>query len=263
MNENDSMSNQNVSDIPDKVVPATEKILIESAWICPYEEPVEPQDKKPPDPPEDATTPHDLPQDDSPTDTEVQRVSLQYKLNLRLQAQRLRRLGTHDQKPFVPVDGLMEGNDWTYNEKDGSWFVPQHDLDYIDHQESATYNQTFKMDNIAVQKCEEPISINSKMHTHDVQSDTGANANITSDLSILDNIQWIEPVQCESAKKDTSIEVQAIEKYTIRGTNLRINMYYCPESHGTIISPTAIVRQHSHIFHGYKNLFILIAKKVI
>ena len=90
MNENDGMSNQNEHDIPDQVVPATEKTLIESAWICPYEEPIEPQNKKPPDPPEDATAPPALPNVESPTDTEVHWVSLQYKLNLRLQAQRLR-----------------------------------------------------------------------------------------------------------------------------------------------------------------------------
>ena len=243
------MSENNEQDILDKVDPATEKILIESAWICPYEEPAEPRQKEPPDPPEDGEIKQE---EHNPTDEEIHKISLQYKLNLRLQAQRLSRLGLNEKKPFVPVDGLMEGNDWTYNEKDGSWFVPQHDLPYDSHQDSATYDQTFKMDDLKVTKCEEPATTHSNMSTHDVQSDTGANANITSDLSILDNVQWIEPVQCESAKKDASIEVQAIGKYTIRGTNLRINMYYCPESHGTIISPTAIVRQHSHLFHGYQ-----------
>ena len=29
-------------------------------------------------------------------------------------------------------------------------------------------------------------------------------------------------------------------------------MYFCPEAHGTIISPTAIVRQHSKLFVGYQ-----------
>ena len=38
-------------------------------------------------------------------------------------------------------------------------------------------------------------------------------------------------------------------------------MYYCPESHGTIISPTAIVRQHSHLFHGYQKFVHLDRQK--
>ena len=38
-------------------------------------------------------------------------------------------------------------------------------------------------------------------------------------------------------------------------------MYYCPESHGTIISPTAIVQQHSHIFRGYQKFVHLDRQK--
>ena len=144
MNENDSMSNNDESDILDQVAPATDKILIESVWICPYEEPAKPQIKKPPDPPTAAPTEAESPVTDSSTDAEVHHVSLQYKLYLQLQAQQLHRLGLHEHKQFTPVDGLMEGNDWTYNEKDGSWFVPQHDLEYVDHQDSATYNQNLK-----------------------------------------------------------------------------------------------------------------------
>ena len=205
------MSINNESNIPDQVDPVREKILIESAWICLYDEPIQNKEMKPPDPPEEATP---------PTDAAIHHVSLQYNLNLQLQAKRLDWLGLNDKKPFIPVDRLMEGNDWTYNLKDGSWFVPQQDLDYVGYQDSASYKETFKMDDLTVIKCKQPFQTKSTNSTPDVQSDTGANANITSDISILDEIQWIEPVQCKSAKKDASIEVQAIRKYTIHGTNL-------------------------------------------
>ena len=80
MNENDSMSDHNEIDILDKVVPAMDKILIESAWIYPYEEPAKPKNRKPPDPPAAESTENESP--DFPPDTKVNCVSLQYKLNL-------------------------------------------------------------------------------------------------------------------------------------------------------------------------------------
>ena len=159
----------------------------------------------------------------------------------------------YDDSGFIPVDGLTEGNDWSYNKLDSSWFVPELELP----EETAlspglTYEQTFLMNDVEVKTCKEPSNLPDAPPTIEVQSDTGANANITSDISILDNIQWVQLVMCESVKKGASIEIQTIGQYTIRGTTLKINMYYCPDAHGTIISPTAVVQQYSQYYHGYQ-----------
>lgn len=76
--------------------------------------------------------------------------------------------------------------------------------------------------------------------------------NITPDVSLLEDIQWIEPVMCNSAKRDAQIEVQAIGKYTLWGTPLKISMYYCPDTDNTIVLPTAVVRQNMSHFIGYQ-----------
>ena len=77
--------------------------------------------------------------------------------------------------------------------------------------------------------------------TGQIQSDTGANANITSDITVPDDVQWVQPVNCDSAKKGATISIQAIGKYLIRRTTITINMYYSPDVTGTILSPTAII----------------------
>ena len=108
------------------------------------------------------------------------------------------------------------------------------------------------MDGLKFLKCEKPQNASYLPLDPAIQSDAGANANITSDLSILTDVQWVEPVKCESAKKGAEIAIQAIGKYKIRGTTLTVNVYYCPDAHGTIISPTTIVCQHSLQFIGYQ-----------
>ena len=211
---------------------------MESAWVCPYNPPLEPLVELP---------------DPSHDNHSADQVSNQYKLHLRIKAKHIERTKLHDENGFIPVDGLTEGNDWSYNNQDDSWFIPELELpDETALSPGHTYKQTFRQDNITVKTCEEPQNIPDVTTTAEVQSDTGANANITSDITIFENIQWVQPVMCESAKKGASIEIQAIGQYTIRGTTLRVNMYYCLDAHGTIISPTAVVQQYSRYYHGYQ-----------
>ena len=149
-------------------------------------------------------------------------------------------------------DGLTEGNDWTMN-VDASWFIPTMDIEseIIDTSQE-TYNATFAQDQLTLKKCATPeTALPPDQHTS-LQSDTGANANITSDVTLLQEVQWVEPVHCDSAKKGAMLKIQAIGKYIIPRTTLSVNMYYCPETHGTIISPTATVRQNRHLFVGYQ-----------
>ena len=104
------------------------------------------------------------------------------------------------EKAFTPVQGLTEGNNWSKN-SDGSWFIPNLDLpaDAIDDSDGIEYLKTFEMDEVKnVRKCAAPDTIPTGMPpSNQVQNDTGANANITSDLSILSDVQWVEPVACE------------------------------------------------------------------
>ena len=105
--------------------------------------------------------------------------------------------------------------------KEISWNIPTMDIPFDDHDLSlASYNDMFKMDKLQVIKCAAPTELPTTATTRFLQSDTGANANITSDLSILEDVQWIQPIECESAKKNANIKIQAIGKYTIRGTTI-------------------------------------------
>ena len=87
------------------------------------------------------------------------------------------------------------------------------DIPFDDHDTLLTsYDETFKMDKLQVIKCAAPTELPKTATTGFLQSDTGANVNITSDLSILEDIQWIQLIKCESAKKNVNIEIQAIGK---------------------------------------------------
>ena len=136
----------------------------------------------------------------------------------------------------------MNGNDWQYNKCDGSWEI----LSVLPISEFTdivmeTYDKTFTNDNLKVCKCTAQMEEPSGIMSTTIQNDTRANANITSDFSLLEHLQWVEPVKCNSAKKGAELEIQAIGKYKICGTLLQINMFYCPDANGTIVSPTAAV----------------------
>ena len=176
----------------------SDRYLVESEWIEP---PPLPAHHIPPDPQED-----------------IDNVTNRYKLNLQLQDKRISRLGKQN-RPFTMVDGLTEGNDWTEN-ADGSWFVPSMDLsqDDFSNRGDVSYSDNFEMDGLQFKKCEQQCDTPQLPLESVIQSDTGANANITADLSILTDVQWVEPVSCESAKKGAEIAIHAIGRYTIRGT---------------------------------------------
>ena len=226
--ENDSdTKNNNV--LLEKLHQPLDKFLVEPAWVCPVIE----KERIPLDP-------HQM-------ETQVNKVQQQCWLNLQLQKKRAARISLQT-KNWTDVLGLMEGNDWSHN-TDGSWFIPAMDLPKEELPSvSATYDKTFHMDGIQVTKCNVPTDQRTENPSANtsltVQSDTGANVFITADLSILQEVQRVQPVRCESAKKRSTLEIWAIGKYFIGRTLLSVNMYYCPEAHNTIISLTAIVRQH-------------------
>ena len=234
-------------------------VLVESAWV----EPINP---KPPytsteetildtDSVLDADNDSALDADDADI-IDPERLAVEYRYHLRVQALKLDRLGTHTERQFHPIEGLSEGNDWVLNPKTDNWYIPSMDLpvDQTKDFPTETYDDTFLCNDITLNRCSAPddAELEQANVTAQIQSDTGANANITSDISVLDDVQWVQPVNCDSAKKGATISIQAIGKYLIRGTTITINMYYSPDVTGTIISPTAIVRQNTDKFVGYQ-----------
>ena len=100
--------------------------------------------------------------------------------------------------PNIP--GLMNGNDWQYNKCDGSWEI----LSVLPISEFTdivmeTYDETFTNDNLKVCKCTAQMEEPSGIMSTTIQNDTRANANITSDFSLLEHLQWVKPVKCNSA----------------------------------------------------------------
>ena len=122
MNEYDSDIRNHKSKSLDENTLSINRILIESAWVCPVDPPIPP---KPPD-----IQQHDS-KDDRPIsdedddadratdDDDADRVGLLYKYHLHLQAKRLSQKGQADQAIFS-INGLSDGNDWTYNTRDDS-----------------------------------------------------------------------------------------------------------------------------------------------
>jgi deoxyuridine 5'-triphosphate nucleotidohydrolase len=150
------------------------------------------------------------------------------------------------------VDISFDGQDWTPN-IDGTWSFPDVETDTILDERIESFADTFLHNNLVVNKCLQP-SIMPTVPFSAAQCDSGANANVTNDLSLLTNIQWISPVECESAKKNASMTVTAIGEYVCvsKEVSITINMYYSPESHGTIISPNAINRQYNSFYKGWE-----------
>ena len=86
------------------------------------------------------------------------------------------------------------------------------------------------------------------------QMDSGANRNVTNDKHILRNFTKLDPIAVfgigneDAACHITGKGIMALE--TMEGTQLNVVMYYSAGCSGTILSPTAIVRQNK-LFRGW------------
>jgi dUTP pyrophosphatase len=87
------------------------------------------------------------------------------------------------------------------------------------------------------------------------QSDSGANRVVTDDITILHDVTFIPDYPMGGCNKDdvaiicTAIGYMNI--YDMDNKPLRIKAYFSKDVDGTIVSPTAIVRQHNNIFNGW------------
>ena len=174
--------------------------------------------------------------------------------------------------PFKPAVSPHDGYQW---EKDSNhkWRPPTHDnpnehihskislLAYANniHQHSSKCEQETDQFTIAHIRDTAPLSSNKVIFssTSSQQSDTGANTNATNNLNLLHDVVYIKPVQVNSASVANPMKMLAIGRIHLQCTNgeiLKPISYYSPDIDGTIISPTAIVREFNDRFTGFSKV---------
>ena len=97
-----------------------------------------------------------------------------------------------------------------------------------------------------------PILIDSVQNKPN-QSDTGANTNATPHLHQLRDVIWVEPATISSAEQGARMTTHAVGTFDLVCNDIAIpiSMHYCPQLTNTIVSPTAVAEQHSHLYSGY------------
>ena len=88
------------------------------------------------------------------------------------------------------------------------------------------------------------------------QNDSGANRIVTDDINKLTNVKIITPIPMGGCNKHdeaaiTCTAVGDMTLYTSQGTPMKFKAYYSAHVDGTIISPTAMVRQHFTEYHAW------------
>ena len=88
-----------------------------------------------------------------------------------------------------------------------------------------------------------------------VQSDTGANKEVTNNKSILYAYSDIDPYPIGGVKaEDIAILCTGhglLPWQTNEGTIIMVRTLYCKEVDGTIISPTTVIEQNQHKYYGF------------
>jgi deoxyuridine 5'-triphosphate nucleotidohydrolase len=88
------------------------------------------------------------------------------------------------------------------------------------------------------------------------QSDSGANAIVTNDITLLKNVKMIDNYPMNGCNKNDPAAIVCtalgmMPMQTTTGEILWVKTYYSAELDGTLISPTTLVRQHSDRFSGW------------
>ena len=94
-----------------------------------------------------------------------------------------------------------------------------------------------------------------KLHTINLQSDSGANRIVTDQLQLLQDVIFIKDYPMGGCNKDDiAITCTAKGKLTLHGldgSSILVEAFYSSQVDGTIVSPTTVVRQHSTRFSSF------------
>lgn len=124
----------------------------------------------------------------------------------------------------------FEGHDWILNDENHTWHPGEYPTN------TPTINKT-------------------TINQHSVQDDSGANRIVTDNLSNLRGIKTITPITMGGCNKDdiaiTCTATGYLPIITVENEILLFKAYYSAEVDGTIISPTAMVRQHQDKFQAW------------
>ena len=156
--------------------------------------------------------------------------------------------------PATPEEQFeFEGMDW--KRSSNGWDEHSTDTSSDDELDEEIL-QYAKFTKVSINKCVHQPKKSSDMSEKYLvlQSDHGANANITDNLHALIDVKYIEPTSVASADKESSLSVTAIGKMPIRAANgdvYDVLCYYSPNSDGTLLSPNAFCAQFQHLYYGY------------
>ena len=89
-----------------------------------------------------------------------------------------------------------------------------------------------------------------------IQNDSGANRNVTNNKEILNDFQEISPYSIGGINNDESTNIVCTGEgflclRTDDNKSIPLRMLYSPDTSGTIVSPTSIVRQYSSTYMGW------------
>ena len=140
-----------------------------------------------------------------------------------------------------PDMAQFDGYDWNPTD-DGKWTPPHRPPDPLipPNSDQADDKSQLNKTNLAPQ----------------IQNDSGANRIVKDNMSNLRNVQFITPIPMGGCNKndEAAITCTAIGQLPIRTTDgheLLTKAYYSAEVDGTIISPTAMVKQHIDSYHAW------------
>ena len=99
-------------------------------------------------------------------------------------------------------------------------------------------------------------TINNLQLTLQLQSNSGANRNVTNDKSLLQQYKHLQSYSISGINDDPSANISCIGYGFMPWTSnqnktILINVLHFPNCWGTIVSPTAIVTQFIHHYQGW------------
>lgn len=150
------------------------------------------------------------------------------------------------------MTGYVEGQHWK-RRKDGTWDTTTDEM----------IDEMLCNDGVAMPSDTEDDTPDTSVYhlsqldlQDQLQTDMGANISATNDRGILRNFREIVPktVQGINDNLQHKAKLTGIGEYPLRSTDgetIRIDMYYGEGLSGTVISPTAVTKQHQQRFHAY------------